>query len=178
MATKPVILILGAGPRIGASLATHFSTASYSIALASRHGTNTLLPSGHLSLLADFSTPSSIPTLFATVKKHFSSPPNVVIYNAGAFTPPPCNDNVFSIPAEALMADMNVNTISAYVAAQEAVKAWEGEGKGRGVFIYTGNICNVEIVPWPMMLTGGVGKAASAYWIGLVDGLMDEKGYR
>lgn len=80
------------------------------------------------------------------------------------------------------MGDLGVNTVSAYVAAQEAVKGWEemgnGEGKGKGVFIYTGNICNVEIVPWPMMMTAGAGKAATAYWIGSVDGLMKEKGYR
>lgn len=90
---------------------------------------------------------------------------------------------MLSIPAEGLAGDFNVNTISPYVAAQEAVKAWDGMGDGeggkvKGVFIYTGNKCNVEIVPWPMMLTGGAGKAATAYWIGTVDGLMKEKGYR
>ncbi|PVH79201.1 hypothetical protein DL98DRAFT_461433 [Cadophora sp. DSE1049] len=179
MATKPVVLILGAGPRSNRRVPSNpLLHRSYSVALASRRGTNTLLPSGHLSLTADFSTPSSIPSLFAAVQKQFSSPPSVVIYNAGAFTPPPSNTNVLSIPAEGLVGDMNVNTVSAYVAAQEAVKAWEETGKGKGVFIYTGNICNVDIVPWPMMLTGGAGKAATAYWIGLVDGLMKEKGYR
>lgn len=46
------------------------------------------------------------------------------------------------------------------------------------VFIYTGNITNVAVLPVPMLLNAGMGKAASAYWLGVADGAYAAKGYR
>lgn len=46
------------------------------------------------------------------------------------------------------------------------------------VFIYTGNITNVAVLPVPLLLNGGMGKAASAYWLGVADGAYAAKGYR
>jgi hypothetical protein len=48
----------------------------------------------------------------------------------------------------------------------------------RKTFIYTGNALNDIIVPMPMMLDLGMGKSASAYWIGVADALYAAKGYR
>jgi len=74
---------------------------------------------------------------------------------------------------------LNVNTISPYVAAQQAVKGWEMmDAETKKTFIYTGNITNVSIVPIPMMLDLGIGKSASAFWIGLADTIYSTKGFR
>ena len=180
MPSQPIILILGAGPRIGTSLTSYFSTLNYKIALASRSSSNSLLPSGHLSLRADFSNPSCIPLLFTTIHSHFQSFPNVVIYNAGSFTVPSDETSVLSVKVEDVKKDLEVNVVAPYVAAQEAVKAWEkmGDAEGKKVFIYTGNISNTKIVPVPLMLSIGMGKSAAAAWIGLADGLYKGKGYR
>ena len=102
MAPPGIALILGAGPRIGAAIAERFSAIGYKVALASRTGGSKAAKSSKdfLSLTADFSQPSSIPSLFTKIKETFSAPPNVIIYNAGSLTPPPEKDDPLSISAE------------------------------------------------------------------------------
>ena len=116
---------------------------------------------------------------FNAVKEEFKSSPNVVIYNAGSLTNPPEEDSVLSIPADGVTGDLIVNTVTPYAAAQMAVKGWETLPKEmRKTFIFTGNITNVAIIPMPLMINGGMGKAASAYWIGASDAFFKSKGYR
>lgn len=91
----------------------------------SRKGNDTKTTEGILSLKVDFSKPDSILALFEVVKTEFYTSPSVVIYNAAALTPPPVKDSLFSIPAESVGSDLNVNTVSPYVAAQKAVIGWE-----------------------------------------------------
>lgn len=179
MASNPVVIILGAGPRIGASVSQKFASLGYKVATVSRKGTDNKNAEGILSLKADFSKPDSIPALFETVKAEFGSFPSVVIYNAATLTPPPVKDSIFSIPAESVASDLKVNTISPYVAAQQAVLGWEALPKEtKKTFIYTGNAMNVSVVPVPMMLDLAMGKAASASWIGLADATNADKGIR
>lgn len=179
MAPKPIVLILGAGPRIGAAVAAKFASIGYNIAVASRSGSGTKTAEGFLSLGADFTKPDSIPALFDAVNTEFHSPPSVVVYNAGSFTNPPDKDSVLSVPAESVLTDLNVNTISPYVAAQQAVSGWEKlPQKIKKTFIYTGNITNVLVVPMPLMLDIGMGKSASAFWVGLADAMYSGKGFR
>ncbi len=45
-------------------------------------------------------------------------------------------------------------------------------------FIYTGNKLARVILPWPQVVTLGIAKNASTYWIGLADKLYKEKGFR
>lgn len=179
MAGSNVVLILGAGPRVGASVAEKFASLGYKVAVASRKGTGVKTDKGYLSLKADFTKPDSIPALFAAVKAEFQIAPNVVVYNAAALTPPPDKDSVLSISAEKVALDLNVNTISPYVAAQQAIIGWETlPQETKKTFIYTGNMLNLLILPMPMMLNLGVGKSASAYWIGVADATYSAKGYR
>jgi NAD(P)-dependent dehydrogenase (short-subunit alcohol dehydrogenase family) len=179
MAANPVVLILGAGPRIGASVAEKFASKGYKVAVASRSGSGTRTTKGFLSLKADFTKPDSIPALFDAVKTEFHTSPSVVVYNAGRLTSPPDKDSIFSVSAESVALDLNVNTISPYVAAQQAVSGWETLPKEtKKTFIYTGNITNVSIVPMPLMLDVGMGKAASAFWIGLADTMYSARGFR
>ncbi|KAI1775146.1 hypothetical protein F4818DRAFT_62928 [Hypoxylon cercidicola] len=179
MAANRVVLILGSGPRVGASVAEKFASNGYKVAVASRSGTGAKTANGFLSLKADFSHPDSIPGLFDAVKTEFHTSPSVVIYNAASFTAPPDENSVLSVPAGDVVSDLAVNTVSPYVAAQQAVSGWETLPKEtKKTFIYTGNILNVSIIPVPMMLNGGIGKAASAFWVGLADILYSARGYR
>jgi NAD(P)-dependent dehydrogenase (short-subunit alcohol dehydrogenase family) len=178
MAANPVVLILGAGPKIGASVATAFAKDSYKVAVVSRTGTGQKTPEGFLSLKADLAKPESIPGLFDAVKKEFDASPSVVVYNAAALTPP-ANDSILSVAQESLASDLNTNTISPYVAAQQALLGWETLPKEtKKTFIYTGNKSNVQIMPMPITMTLGVGKSATAYWIGLADRMYSGQGYR
>ncbi|KAL1797033.1 hypothetical protein ACET3X_005573 [Alternaria dauci] len=179
---RPIALILGSGPNIGTSLLSTLTSHNYLIATASR-SSSTSPSSTTLSLTADFSNPTSIPPLFTAVKEKYGRAPSVVIYNAAALTPPPVDGNVLSVDGEAFGKDLNVNTVSAYVAGMEAVKAWDSEAEGTGegeekTFIYTGNALNQNVMPVPAFLTLGVGKSASAYWVGLADQVYRGQGYR
>jgi NAD(P)-dependent dehydrogenase (short-subunit alcohol dehydrogenase family) len=179
MAANPVVLILGAGPRIGASVAEKFSSNGYNVVVASRSGSGTKTAKGFLSLQADFTKPDSIPALFEAVKTEFHTSPSVIVYNAAALTNPPDKDPIFSVSAESVVLDLNVNTISPYVAAQQAASGWETLPKEtKKTFIYTSNITNVSIPPMPMMLNLGMGKSASAFWIGLADRMYSARGFR
>lgn len=173
-----VALILGAGPRIGAAVSAQFAASGYKVAVASRNGTGAVNDEGYLSLKADFSKPESISSVFEAVRSQLGAP-SVVIYNAAALTPPPDQTSALSIPADRFTSDFNVNTVSPYVAAQEAVRGWDALPKDvKKSFIYTGNMLNVAVAPVPMMLNLGVGKSASAYWIGVADATYKAKGYR
>lgn len=84
------------------------------------------------------------PPLFDAVKAEFHTSPSVVIYNAEALTNPLDKDFIFSISAESVTLDLNVNTISPYVTAQQAVSGWETlPEETKKTLIYTGNIMNV-----------------------------------
>ncbi|KIW10488.1 hypothetical protein PV08_11452 [Exophiala spinifera] len=179
MAANPVVLILGSGPRVGAAVAAKFFSSGYKVAVASRGGTGTKNSDGYLSLKADFANPASIPALFDAVKAEFQAAPTVVVYNAAALTPPPVQDNIFSIPVETVTKDLNINTVSPWVAAQQAVSAWATLPKGtKKTFIYTGNGLNTTVIPVPLMVDLGVGKSASAYWLGTADALYSSQGIR
>ncbi|KAL3458329.1 hypothetical protein BJX64DRAFT_301981 [Aspergillus heterothallicus] len=179
MAAHQVALILGAGPRVGATVAATFASAGYKVAVASRRGTGSTTPEGYLSLQADFTKPESIPSVFDAIKAAYKAAPNVVVYNAAALTPPPATDSALSIPLSSFESDLNVNTVTPYAAAQEAIKGWETlPGDVKKSFIYTGNGLNTNQLPGALMLNLGVGKAASAYWLAVADVNYKAQGYR
>lgn len=178
--SKSIVLILGAGGNIGASLTSKFAAGGYSIALASRSRNDGTTPEGHLSIKIDLSDPLSLPSAFEKTIRTFGVP-NIVIYNAAMMRVPPNPKNMFSLRVEDMASDVNLMTVSAYAAAQEAVKGWEGLSKDEGakkVFIYTGNMLNKTIMASPYVLTLGVGKAGAAYWIGSASALYADKGYK
>lgn len=206
--TSPVILILGSGPRVGSAISDKFAADGYKVAIVSRKGSNSINEKGYLSLQADLANtdPSVLASVFDKVKSEFKTAPSVVVYNAASLTPPADKDSALSIPAASqhcsitssilnqnscrgnanftipqarVTNDLNVNVVSPFIAAQEAIKNWETlSAGGKKLFIYTGNIMNVGVIPVPLMLNLGVGKAASAYWVGLADGAYAAKGYR
>ena len=73
MASNPVALILGAGPRIGISVAKKFAGQGHKVVIVSRsgNGASTAPTEEFLSLKADFTKPDSIPALFAAVESEF-----------------------------------------------------------------------------------------------------------
>ncbi|KAI1274497.1 hypothetical protein F5Y07DRAFT_410271 [Xylaria sp. FL0933] len=179
MVSSPVALILGSGPRIGAFVAQKLASNGYEVIVTSRSVANGRTPEGYLALKADLSKPDSIPALFDAIKAEFNSPPSVVVYNAEASTSPPVKDAPLSIPLDSVTSDLNVNIISPYVAAQHAITGWETlPADTKKTFIYTGNILNVTVYALPLFTTLGIGKAGSAYWVGVADTAYSARGYR
>jgi NAD(P)-dependent dehydrogenase (short-subunit alcohol dehydrogenase family) len=78
--SAPVILILGAGPGIGQSVAEAFAKKGYKVALAARSMQNGTGEDGYLRLQIDFTKPENIAQAFSKVKEEFGIP-TVVVYN-------------------------------------------------------------------------------------------------
>ncbi|KAI4160575.1 MAG: hypothetical protein LQ342_005596 [Letrouitia transgressa] len=161
--TSPVILILGSGANIGQHVARTFATKGYKVALASRSLKEEESTSDQLKISSDLSDPDSVSGVFSKVKASLGLP-SVVIYNAAAVTP---NDakHPLSLPLTDFNRDLNINTVSTFVAAQQAVLGFEQlPDSASKTFIYTGNILNTATIIPPLMDLG-VGKSATAHII-------------
>ncbi|KAJ4859529.1 short chain dehydrogenase domain-containing protein [Trichoderma breve] len=175
---KPVVLILGAGANIGASVAKKFAANGYLVAISARGLRNGSSPEGYLLIQADLADKFAVPRIFETVKSAIGTP-NVVIYNAASVTPSSHPDDIFSISPDALERDIWTNSFSALSAARCAVVGFHNLPQTfKKTFIYTGNWLNTTISSSSSMLTLGIGKAASAYWIGAADQHYSPRGYR
>jgi len=85
--------------------------------------------------------------------------------------------NPLSLPLTDFSRDLNVNTTSAFVAAQQAVLGFEQlPDTASKTFIYTGNIMNItSIAP---LLSLGVGKSATAHVIQSAAKAYEDRGYK
>jgi hypothetical protein len=76
-----------------------------------------------------------------------------------------------------LTKSLNINTLSAYAAVQQAVQGFEQlPDTSSRTFIYTGNILNVMVMP--NLLDLGVGKSATAHIIQAAATAYSDRGYK
>jgi NAD(P)-dependent dehydrogenase (short-subunit alcohol dehydrogenase family) len=75
-----VVLIIGAGPRIGRSVASWFASNGYKVALVVRNLSKVFSAEGYLNIQADLSDPNSVPSIFHAVGKAFGVP-NIIVFN-------------------------------------------------------------------------------------------------
>lgn len=91
-------------------------------------------------------------------------------------TPNPPNDPL-SLQLADFNKDFNINTVSAFVAAQQAATGFaQLPDSAAKTFIYTGNIQNTSIIP--PLLDLGVGKAATAHIIQSAAAAYKDRGYK
>ena len=76
--SSPVLLILGAGGKVGASVAKLFASKGYKVAVSARTEKPALKESFFVA--SNLSDPSSVPSVFEKVKKELGAP-SVVVYN-------------------------------------------------------------------------------------------------
>ena len=76
----PVVLVLGAGPGIGANVAFKFGAKGYAVALVSRSMKDRTVNERRIELYMDLAHPKTIPAIFAKVEQQLGTP-NVVVYN-------------------------------------------------------------------------------------------------
>lgn len=79
-ATSPIILILGAGPRIGTSVAKVFAAKGYKVALTSRKASEANNTANEIHIQSDFADPGNVVSAFSQVKAALGIP-SVVVYN-------------------------------------------------------------------------------------------------
>ncbi|KAH7305842.1 hypothetical protein B0I35DRAFT_483598 [Stachybotrys elegans] len=170
-----VVLIFGAGARVGRSVAQAFGAKGYKVALAARSLKAQDSTKDQLHIPTDCSDPESIVQAFSQVRSAYGSP-NVVVYNAAAGTRNSSTD-VFEVPLDAFRKSASVNILGPYAAAQQAVKGWADlPASASPTFIYTGNCTNVAPIDW--LLDSTVGKTAAATIIQIAAGAYKEKGYK
>ncbi|KAJ5604264.1 hypothetical protein N7537_007220 [Penicillium hordei] len=172
---SPVILILGSGPNIGQHVARAFAGKGYKVALASRSLKEEDSNEDQVYISADLSDPHSVKDIFSKVKASLGLP-SVVVYNAAATT---SNnpENPLSLPLADFNRDFQINTTSAFVAAQQAALSFEQLPDYRSkTFIYTGNILNST--PIASLLDLGVGKSATAHIIRSAAAAYSNRGFK
>lgn len=81
-ATKPVLLIFGAGANIGQGVAKAFAAKGYSVATTSRSEKTPAPADGiDLHIKSDLVDSSSVPGVFEQVRQVLGQAPSVVVYN-------------------------------------------------------------------------------------------------
>jgi NAD(P)-dependent dehydrogenase (short-subunit alcohol dehydrogenase family) len=181
MAPSPICLILGGGANIGNAIARRFAGIGYQIAVVSRSAADPPAknPDGYLNIKADLGDKEAYTGIYSKVKASLGGTPSVVIFNAASVHFPADAENLFSVPTEQLQQDLDVSVYGSYLAAGEAYKLWsEQNDGGKKTFIYTGNCLTKVILPVPALVTLGMAKNASGYWLGLADKSYKEKGFR
>ncbi|KAK1762704.1 hypothetical protein QBC33DRAFT_551326 [Phialemonium atrogriseum] len=174
--TSPVVLILGAGSNIGHHVARAFASKGYRVALAARSLKHTDNTADQVNIPGDLSDPNAVVSAFSKVKSLLGVPPSVVVYNAAALTPNAPNDPL-SLPLADFTRDLNVNTVSAFVAAQQAALGFEQlPDSASRTFIYTGNILNTTTMA--PLLDLGVGKSATAHIIQSAAAAYKDRGFK
>jgi NAD(P)-dependent dehydrogenase (short-subunit alcohol dehydrogenase family) len=131
------LLIVGAGPGLGASVARRFAREGYRLTLVARSQANTAALADELRgagtdvavVTADAGDPDG---LRAAIEPLFAQPgaPGVVIYSAALAA----SDELLSTTPEQLAAAYAVNVIGAVVTAQVAVPAMRAAGGGTLLF--------------------------------------------
>ena len=144
LSSKPVAVITGVGPGLGAALARRFA-ATYAVAILARNAdylkalARELRDSGAavLELVCDVSDRAQIVDAFRAIRKDLDDP-EVLLYNAGsgAF------GSITEITPDQYEADWRVNAFGAFVAAKEVAPAMIA--RGRGTMLFTGATAGVK----------------------------------
>lgn len=150
---KPVVIV-GAGPGIGAATARRFDAAGYPVVLLSRSAATTddlAAELGATTAEADAGDPASLATAFQVVREAVGDP-EVLVFNALAFVP----GSPTEIDLDAFDAALSANVTGALGCVQEVVPAMRAAG--RGTILLTGG--GMALQPMTQLAAVGVAKAA------------------
>ena len=195
MASIPkVVLILGSGANVGQSVTKAFVAKGYKVASASRSAKEDASSSDVTNITADLSDPGSVAQVFSKVKSSLGTP-SVVVYNGtsrynkainyhdnwhfaiAASVFPVDGKDPLSLTLADLKSSLDINTLSAYSAAQEARKGFEElPDSSSRTFIYTGNLLNTAVMP--ALLDLGVGKSATAHIVQAAATAYADRGFK
>lgn len=81
--TSPVVLILGAGPKVGLPTAKAFALKGYKVAVAARSLKEADSTDSQLNIKSDFANPDDVVNAFVKVKSELGTP-SVVVYNGSS----------------------------------------------------------------------------------------------
>ena len=143
-ASKPVAVVIGVGPGLGAALVRRFA-ATYAVAIVARKADYLKALAGEvrksgatvLDLSCDVSDRGQMAEAFRAIRKELGEP-EVLLYNAGTAT----LGTIREITADQYEADWRVNAFGAFIAAKEVAPGMIA--RGRGVMLFTGATAGVK----------------------------------
>ncbi len=144
---KPVAVITGVGPGLGASLARRFA-ATYAIAILARRADYLKALAAEIrqggativEVVCDVGNLAQLSAAFRTIRDDLGEP-EVLLYNAGTGT----WGTVTEITPAQYEENWRVNAFGAFVAAKEVVPAMVA--RGRGALLFTGATAGVKAGP-------------------------------
>ncbi len=144
---KPVAVITGVGPGLGAALARRFA-ATYAVALLARKADYLKNLAGEirqggatvLEVPCDVGDRTLMTQAFATIRTELGDP-ELLLYNAGSGS----WGTITDITPDQYEADWRVNALGAFVAAKEVVPAMIA--RGCGAMLFTGATAGVKAGP-------------------------------
>ena len=136
-----VLAIVGAGPGLGASIATRFAAGGWAVGLIARREEVVNACVSDLErygvrthgLVADVVNAPSVDAALDAIRDALGVP-RVVVYNASLYQPEPA----LELTPEKLMLGLNVHVAGALNTAQSAVRVLKVAGRG-GVLVFTVN---------------------------------------
>lgn len=167
MTTPPILLVLGAGKKLGTKIPEVFSKHGFKIALVARSLDEGLQHNGYYHFRADFSDPECIPEVFEKVKQKVGIP-TVVVYNAVQYSLDDPADPFASLAPESVSkfhTAIAVNGTTPLIALHHAITSFRllPPGTAGKTFIFTGNILNHS--QFKNRLCFGTAKTLCAYGI-------------
>src|SRR6185436_7386122 len=144
---KPVAVVTGVGPGLGASLARRFAQ-TYAVALLARKAdylkalAREIRQSGAtvLDFSCDVSDRAQLAEAFRAIRTGLGDP-EVLLYNAGTAT----LGAITEVAPEKYEADWRINAYGAFVAAKEVAPGMIA--RGRGAMLFTGATAGVKAGP-------------------------------
>jgi short-subunit dehydrogenase len=171
------LLVIGAGPGIGAATARRFTRDGYRVTLVARHRDKLEeLAAGLRStgaevavVRADAADPGQLREALSSLYAA-PNPPGVVLYNVAQLTP----DDLLSAAPEDLLRAHTVDVVGGVVAAQVAVPAMRASGGG--TLLFTGG--GLADQPHPGIATLSLGKLGLRGVANLLGAQLAEDGIR
>ena len=156
--SKPLIVIVGAGPGVSAGIARKFGRSGFDVILLARrqesldNSVAALRQQGidaH-GMIADAAVGESMTQAFAQIGSEFGTP-DVVVYNAGAIT----ISNPSTLAVSDLLSDFTVNVAGALSCAQAVIPSMVE--RGSGTILFTGGM--LALNPVASRASAAIGKA-------------------
>ncbi|KEF51722.1 uncharacterized protein A1O9_12357 [Exophiala aquamarina CBS 119918] len=167
MSAPPVLLLLGAGPKLGTKIPEIFLKEGYKIALVARSFEEGYQDNGYYHVRADLSNPECILEVFEKVRQNVGIP-TVVVYNAVQYKLDDPEDPFASLAPESVPqfhTAVAVNGTTPLIALHHAIASFRAlpPGTPGKTFIFTGNILNHS--QFKNRLCFGIAKTLCAYGI-------------
>jgi short-subunit dehydrogenase len=158
MTTKPVCVVVGAGPGIGRAVAMRFAVAGYAVALIARKKealqafVDGIVAAGHSAkaFAADAEHAPSLKDALVAIE-HDLGPIDALVYNAAVVKP----GGPLEVGVEQLVREFRVNVGGALVCAQHTAIGMRQRKKG--TILLTGG--GLALEPWAQMSSLAIGKA-------------------